>query len=164
MARRVYFAFHYQNDISRVNVVRNSWLTHEGREDAGFFDASLWEKAKKTGDDTIKRMINNGLDGTTVTVFLLGSQTAERKWVRYELEKSYERGNGMLAIRIHKIKNFQGQTALNGANIFDQFHITDSNGTLTYLSSLYPIYDWVDNDGYANLGDWVEKAAKKAGC
>ena len=32
-----------------------------------------------------------------------------------------------------------------------------------YFWQLYPTYDWVDDDGFNNLGDWVEKAAKKAG-
>jgi hypothetical protein len=27
----------------------------------------------------------------------------------------------------------------------------------------YPIYDWVDDDGYKNMGDWIDKAAKAAG-
>lgn len=163
MARRVYFAFHYQNDISRVNVVRNSWLTHKDREAAGFFDASLWEKAKKTGDEGIKRMINNGLDGTSVTVFLLGLETAHRPWVRYELERSHERGNGMLAIRIHFIKNLLGQTSFPGDNIFDTFVTTDAFGRQVHLSSYYPCYDWIVDDGYNNLGTWVQQTAVSAG-
>jgi hypothetical protein len=163
MARRVYFAFHYENDISRVNVVRNSWLTHKDRESAGFFDASLWEKAKKTGDTAIKRMIQDGLDGTSVTVFLLGSETAGRPWVRYELEESHKRGNGMLAIRIHGIKNLQGYVSTAGDNIFNTFWTTDARGQQRYLSDFYPIYDWLGNDGYNNIGEWVEQAARSAG-
>ena len=27
----------------------------------------------------------------------------------------------------------------------------------------YKIYDWVEDGGYKNLGDWIEKAAKQAG-
>ena len=27
----------------------------------------------------------------------------------------------------------------------------------------YRIYDWVEDDGYKNLGDWIEKSAKQAG-
>ena len=46
MARRVFFSFHYERDIWRANVVRNSWVTQD-REAAGFWDASLWEEAKK---------------------------------------------------------------------------------------------------------------------
>ena len=46
MAKRVFFSFHYQDVIDfRANVVRNHKTTkHEG---AGYFDASIWEDAKK---------------------------------------------------------------------------------------------------------------------
>jgi antiphage defense system Thoeris ThsB-like protein len=82
MAKRVYFCFHYQ-DVGdfRANVVRNHWLTKSDREDAGFFDASLWEEARKRGDTAIKRLINSGLDGTSATCILIGSQTYARRWV-----------------------------------------------------------------------------------
>lgn len=163
MARRVYFAFHYQNDISRVNVVRNSWLTHKDRESAGFFDGSLWERAKRTGDNAIKSMILDGLEGTSVTAFLLGSETAHRPWVRYELEESHKRGNGLLAIRIHGIKNFAQQTSWPGPNIFDTFWTTNTSGQREYLSWSYRLYDWVSDNGYSNLGLWVQQAATDAG-
>jgi len=48
MAKRVFFSFHYQDVIDfRANVVRKHWLTKRDREAAGFFDASVWETAKK---------------------------------------------------------------------------------------------------------------------
>lgn len=51
--------FHYQDVIDfRANVVRNHWLTKPDREEAGFFDASIWEKAKKTGALALKRLGN----------------------------------------------------------------------------------------------------------
>lgn len=31
------------------------------------------------------------------------------------------------------------------------------------LSSLFNVYDWVNNDGYSNFGKWVEAAATQAG-
>lgn len=34
MARRVFFSFHYDNDITRSMTVRNSWVT-QGKEAAG---------------------------------------------------------------------------------------------------------------------------------
>ena len=58
MARRVFFSFHYERDIWRANQVRNSWVTQPDRESAGFFDASLWEEAKRKGDAAIKKMID----------------------------------------------------------------------------------------------------------
>ena len=49
MARRVFFSFHYQRDLWRVNVVRNSAMV-DGVSAAGFHDQSLWEETKKRGD------------------------------------------------------------------------------------------------------------------
>ena len=46
MAKRVFFSFHYQDVIDfRANVVRQHKLTKD--DSAGYFDASIWEKAKK---------------------------------------------------------------------------------------------------------------------
>ena len=62
MAKRVFFSFHYQDVIDfRANVVRNHWLTKPDREAAGFFDASIWEDAKKTSSLALKRLINGEL-------------------------------------------------------------------------------------------------------
>lgn len=88
MARRVFFSFHYQDVIDfRANVVRNHWLTKPDREAAGFFDASIWEDAKKTGSIVLKRLINKEVQNTSVTVVLIGSNTYARRWVRYEIIK-----------------------------------------------------------------------------
>ena len=163
MARRVYFAFHYRDVASfRANVVRNSWVTKPDREEAGFFDASLWEKTKKKGDDAIKRLINKALEGTSVTVLLIGKETSGRKWVKYEIKKSHERGNGLLGVYIHNIKDKYGYSDTKGGNPFDYFYI-EQDGKKVYLSEIYPTYDWVNEDGYRNFAGWVEKAAQKAG-
>jgi hypothetical protein len=161
MARRVFFSFHYERDIWRANVVRNSWVTQEDREAAGFWDASLWEEAKKRGHEAIKRMIDSALEGTSVTAVLIGAETAGREWVKYEIKKSHENGNGLLGVYIHNIKDQDGNTDTEGSNPFDNFYI-EENGKRTYLSAIYPTYDWVNDDGYENFGDWVEEAAKKA--
>ena len=113
MARRVFFSFHYQNDVWRANQIRNSHIV-DGTAAAGFQDASLWEKTKKEGDEAIKRLINKGLENTTVTVVLIGSQTANRKYVRYEIEQSIARGNGLLGVFIHNLKDQDGKTTTKG--------------------------------------------------
>ncbi len=94
--RRTFFSFHYQEDVSRAHVVRNSWVTKDEREDAGFFDASVFESKKRAGEETLKRFLTDALDGTTVTAVLIGAQTALRPWVRYELVRSFQRGSGIL--------------------------------------------------------------------
>ena len=74
MARRCFFSFHYQDVIDfRANVVRNHNITKD--DNGGFFDASIWETAKKQGDIALKRLINGGLNNTSATVVLIGSST-----------------------------------------------------------------------------------------
>jgi hypothetical protein len=96
MAKRVYFAFDYE-DVSdfRANVVRNHNFTG-GVEKAGYFDASMWEEAKKKDPTSLKRLINAELENTSVTAVLIGSGTYARRWVRYEIVKSIERGNKVI--------------------------------------------------------------------
>jgi len=161
VARRVFFSFHYQRDIWRVNVVRNSWVTQD-REAAGFWDASLWEEAKKKGDEAIKKMIDEGLKNTSVTVVLIGKETSGRRWVRYEIQKSHSDGKGLFGVHIHGIKDSNGRTDEKGDNYFGEIGV-DANGKSVFFWQLYPTYDWVDDDGYNNFGKWVEKAAKAAG-
>lgn len=162
MARRVFFSFHYERDVWRAGPVRNSWVTKSDREEAGFWDAAAWEEVKKKGEDAIKRWIDKYLEGTSVTIVLIGAETASREWVQYEIKKSHERGNGLLGIYIHNIKDQYGRTDSKGKNPFGEFYI-EENGRKTYLSEIYPTYDWVNDDGYYYLGDWVEKAAKNVG-
>lgn len=160
MARRVFFSFHYERDIWRANVVRNSWMTHPHREAAGFWDASLWEQAKCKGRKVVHRMIDNALYNTSVTAVLVGAETYCREYVQYEISESYRCEKGMIGIYIHNIGDRNRTIDWKGANPFSE--LCDSGNGLN-LSELFPIYDWVHNDGYHNLGDWVEEAACAAG-
>jgi len=146
MARRVFFSFEYEHDISRANVVRNSWVT-QGKEAAGFVDAAAFEKVKKGGDTAIKKWIRDQLKGTSVTVVLVGLHTCSSKYVKYEIEQSIEKGNGLLGIDISKIKDFNCKT-------------TDR---CDKIPKGYPFYLWNNDEERKNLGNWIEKAAKKAG-
>ena len=162
MARRVFFTFHYQRDIWRVNVVRNHWLTKANARSAGYWDHSLWEETKKKGDEAIRKMINDGLVGSSVTTILIGLKTAGRKWIDYEIKQSVERGNGIIGVYIHQIANKVGTTDKKGHNPLDDWTI-NQNGQNATLLSIYPTYDWKANNGYKNFAAWVEKAAKRAG-
>src|SRR4051794_4003364 len=116
MARRTFFSFHYVPDVHRAQVVRKSWVTKPDREDAGFFDSSVFESKKRTSDDALKRFLNDGLVGSSVTCVLIGTETAWRRWVRYELLRSFYEGKGIFGISIHTIARFNEGTALAGPN------------------------------------------------
>lgn len=161
--RRVFFSFHYQRDLWRVNQIRNSgqpWLNKQ--ESYGFWDSSLWESAKLQGEAAIKRLIDQGMRNTGVTVVLIGTETSQRKYVRYEIEQSHVNRKGLLGVYIHKLGDRNGYTSSKGKNPFDNWHIT-RNGRKVLLSEIYPTYDWVSDDGYNNLGSWVQQAAVAAG-
>lgn len=145
MARRVFFSFKYE-DVSRAMVVRNSWVT-QGTEAAGFIDAADFEKVRRNGDQAIKNWIDNQLKDTSVTVVLVGEKTCESRWVKYEIEQSIKRGNGLLGIDVSKIKDLQGNTSERCGEI----------------PQGYPFYLWFKENGYENMGNWIEKAAKAAG-
>ncbi len=144
--RKVFFSFKYKDDVSRAMVVRNSWVT-QGKEAAGFIDEADFEKVKRQGDTAIKHWIDSQLKGTSVTVVLVGQRTCNSRWIKYEIRKSIEIGNGLLGIDVSKINDLQGNTSKRCGEI----------------PKGYPFYLWNRDDGYNNMGDWIEKAAKQAG-
>jgi MTH538 TIR-like domain (DUF1863) len=141
--RHVYFAFHYENDIWRVNQVRKSGLLF-GAKSVGFADRSLWEKAKTKGRGALEKLILSGLEGTSATVVLIGEETADRAWVDFEIEQSYERNNALVGIRIH--------------HLADQYGSASRRGRVPALLKKIgaPIHEWDANPH--DLGDWVEQA------
>jgi hypothetical protein len=157
VARRTFFCFHYQNDIFRANVVRNHWVTQRDSNKKYntrlFWDGSLWEEVKRNGDEAIKAAIDEGLKNTSVTVVLIGEQTYARKYVKYELERSYEDGKGLLGVYIGRIDDIHGNAGINGPNPFDY----------VWFPNIYRTYYWYSDKGYENFSDWVEQAAIDAG-
>ena len=160
MARRVFFSFHYERDAWRAAQVRNSWVTKREGETV-FFDAADWEQVKSKGEDATRNWIDSQLEGTSVTVLLIGSETSEREYVVYEIKQSYRRGNGILGVYIHNLKDQQGRTDNKGKNPLDSLYI-EKDGQRTDLSQIYHTYDWVNDDGYNRIADWIEEAGQKA--
>lgn len=120
MTKRVFFSFHYKDVIDfRANVVRNHWAVKGDREEAGYFDASVWEEAKKENEIGLKRLINGALENTSATCVLVGSDTYAREWVRYEIIRSIYRGNRVFGVHINKIKGKDQKTKSNGPNPFE---------------------------------------------
>ncbi len=157
MARRVFFSFHYQNDWWRVWQVRKHNQFKKVAGDVNnaelFINRDNWEEVKRQGDGAIKREINEGMKYTSVTVVLIGQETYDRRYVKYEIERSEEQGRGLLGVYIGRLKDDKGNYGANGPN---PFHYAS-------LDYSYPVYDWVNNDGYNNFSDWVEQAAIDAG-
>lgn len=145
MARKVFFSFKY-DDVQRAMNVRNSNVI-TGAIKSGFIDKADFEQVERQGDSAIKNWIDRQLDGTSVTVVLVGANTDKSRWVRYEIQQSIARGNGILTIDISKIADLQGNTT----------------ACCALRVSGYNHYLWNNGNGRENLGAWVEAAAKAAG-
>jgi len=153
MARKTFFSFHYERDAWRAANVRNSGVLSKDDE-AGFIDAADWEELKRKGDAAIQKWIKEQLNNTTVTAVLIGAETADREWVLYEIRESWKRGNAVIGVRIHGVKNQDGKTDTAGPNPLDTILFDDD----TPMSSVCKIYDWVADEGREHLGEWLENA------
>jgi hypothetical protein len=143
MARRVFYSFHYDNDCWRTQQVRNIGMI-EGSKPVS---ANEWEQVKKGGNGAIEQWIKDQLSGRSCTVVLVGSETANRKWVRHEIVESWNAKKGVVGIRIHNLKNSDGLQSAPGPNPFDR--ITLGNGD-EKLSSLVKLYRGLDRRGCRN--------------
>lgn len=126
MARRTFFSFHYVPDVWRAMNVRNSWVVRPQDADEqapGFFDGSVFEAKKRESDTALKSFLRDGLQRTSVTCVLAGSDTWSRRWVRYEIARSVVRGNGLLTVDIHTIGNRKGETSVRGADPLAQMGV-----------------------------------------
>ena len=146
MARRVFFSFDYNLDW-KVNQIR-SMPNIIGTAAAGFQDASLWEEAEKKSVNSLRLIIDNGLQNTSVTVVCVTYGTSTRRWINYEIDKSLEKGNGLVAIQIHHLRDQNRDTGSPGA-IPKQI---EANGFKAYKYS-----------NKESLERWIEEAARIAG-
>lgn len=158
MARRVFYSFHYKPDNWRASQVRNAGVV-EGNTPVSDND---WEKITGKGDSAIQKWIDDQLNGKSCAVVLIGSATAGRKWIKYEIEKAWNDGKGLLGIYVHNLKNSSGDQDSKGRNPFDDFTMKRDNKKLSsivkaydppYTGSTY-VYDHIKN----NIANWVEEA------
>jgi hypothetical protein len=151
MARKVFYSFHYKPDAWRTSQVRNIGKI-EGNKPASDND---WETVTKGGDEAIKKWINGQLEGRSCTIVLIGAETAGRKWIKYEIDKSWNDGKGVLGIYIHNLKDANGNQTTKGKNPF-----ADVNFKGTPLSSIVKAYEPPSTDSkevYNYISDNIEK-------
>ncbi|MBT53688.1 MAG: hypothetical protein CMF72_09865 [Mameliella sp.] len=160
MARKCFYSFHYIPDNWRVSKVRNIGAI-EGNKPAADND---WESVKKGGDEAIKKWISDQMSGRTCTIVLIGSQTANRKWINHEIIKSWDDGRGVVGIYIHGITDSNDNTSAKGSNPFDYIGYGSSGKMLSSIVKCYDPqgadskarYNWIST----HLANAVEEAVK----
>lgn len=123
--RKVFFSFHFEEDILRASIIRNSWRLRPGRKPStsNFYDKSLWESSKREGADSLKQLIRKGMAGSSVTCVLAGTHTWERPWVRFEIAHSLWIGNGLFGACVHNVNDANVGPSKPGLNPFDHMSL-----------------------------------------
>jgi len=157
MKRKVFYSFQYMPDACRASQVRNIGVV-EGNAPALDND---WEAVKRGGDAAIQNWINNQLDGRSCTVVLIGKDTADRKWINYEITKSWEDEKGILGIYIHNLKDLDGKQSTKGRNPFDYVRFSNGEKLSRHIKTYDPpysdskkVYSYISE----NLAKWIEEA------
>lgn len=150
----VFYSFHFDNDVMRVQQIRNIGIL-EGNSPASPND---WERLKRTGEAAVKRWIDDNMKYKRCVIVLIGSHTADRHWVQYEIQKAWHEGRALFGIYIHNLRCPRNGISGKGKNPFDYFQV--ENGTK--LSSLVRCYNPNPRSAYDdiknNIENWIDLA------
>lgn len=157
--RQIFYSFHYKPDCWRASQVRNIGAI-EGNKPASDND---WEEISKS-EDAIKRWIKGQMEYRSCTIILVGKETANRKWINYEIVQSWKAGMGVVAIHVCGLKNYDGYITTQGDNPFNYISYGNDGKKLSSIAKCYnpaganskERYDWISR----NISAMVEEAIK----
>lgn len=155
MAKKVFYSFHFDNDVMRVQQIRNIGAIEDNKP----VSANEWETVRRESNFAIEKWIDGNMKYRNCVIVLVGAETSGRKWVKHEIKKAWKEGRGLVGIYIHNLKCPRNGYGRQGTNPFDQFTIGD-----TKLSSIVRCYNPNSYDAYGdiknNLEGWVDEAIK----
>ena len=154
--RRGFYSFDYKRDAWRAAQIRNMKLV-DGNSPV---TDNAWETVTRGGNAAIRRWINDQMKGRTCTIVLIGHKTAGRKWINYEIKKSWDDQKGLLGIYIDILKDQRSKIVPRGRNPFEEFSVDNAN--LSDIVKVYGARFRYSKNLYAhirkNIADWVEEA------
>ncbi len=160
MAHKVFYSFNYAADLARVAPIRALGVV-DGNASVPEKD---WAALTKAGEVAMQRWIDSQLAGRECTIVLIGANTAGRRWIRYEIEKSWAEKKGLLGIHIHNLTDNAGAKSAKGKNPFDGLTV---KSTGAYLAKIVKTYEPLPTENRAicnylnmNLAKWVEDAIR----
>ena len=164
--RQIFYSFHFANDFWRTQQIRNIGSI-DGNNPVS---ANQWEEIKRKGEDSIKKWIEDNLKYKSCLVVLVGSETAFRKWVIYEIERAWNLNKGVVGIYIHNLKDQNGKTSYQGCNPFDYLTMERDGKKLSDIVNLYIPSAFYPADYslstsqavYRNISDNIENCIEEA--
>jgi len=148
--RQIFYSFHYDNDVLRVAQIRSIGALEDNKP----VSDNEWETVKSGGDRAIENWIDNNMRYRSCVVVLVGSDTANRRWVRYEIEKAWNEDKGLFGIFIQNINCPRNGKCDQGLNPFEQVAATRGKRIKCYNPDSWDAYNDIRN----NIEKWVEEA------
>lgn len=153
--KRVFYSFHFDNDVMRVQLIRNIGSLEENKP----VNPNEWEKVRARGNAAIEQWIQDNMSHRQCVVVLIGSETYKRPWVQYEIEKAWRDKRGVVGVYIHNLKCARNGTCNQGLNPFDYLTIP---GSTAKMSTVVKCYNPSSLNAYGeianNLDRWVDEA------
>ena len=156
MSRHVFFSLHYDADRARAELIRKLPGLTPNLE----AKPSEWATIKRTGEFAFKRWLEQQLRGRSCSVVLIGTDTAQRPAIQYEIKRSWELRLGLVGVHVHALRDAQGAQGVKGRSPFDA-----PACTLGAQAALIRVYDQPETDSKLayrfiadNLAQWVEQA------
>ncbi len=150
----VFYSFHFDNDVMRVQQVRNIGVI-EGNQPASPND---WEQIKRKGKAAVQNWIDENMKYKRCVIVLVGTETTNREWVRYEIEKAWNDGKALFGIYIHNLKCPRTGTCKKGSNPFDTFTFNDGSKLSSVINCYDPNPMYAYNDIASNMETWINTA------
>jgi hypothetical protein len=158
MPRACFYSFHYKPDSQRAAQVRQI-RGIDGNRPATDND---WESVARGGETAIKNWIERQMKGKSCTVVLVGSNSANRKWINHEIVKSWNEGMGVVGIHIYGLKNLNGEISVKGRNPFDYITHNPTKKRLSSIAKCYTPAGANSKERYAWISKHLVNAVEEA--
>jgi hypothetical protein len=162
--RKAFFSFNFA-DIMRVNVVRDAWKVVNPESPLGgrtFYDSSLWERRQIEDPETVKRLIREGVGYTSAVCVLVGTETALRRWVRYEIARAVIDKRGLLAVHLNGIRHHNLLVPhVRGPNPLASMAVGKIQANNVLLPPVYYLFEYTQQ-GWVRYGDYTSPVSLPA--
>lgn len=163
--RRVFFSFQFKQDVFRVQQIRNIGSI----DDETLLVPNAWETLKRQGNEAIIKWIDNSMAGRSCIIVLIGEDTANSKWVKYEILKAVSLKKPIFGIYIHNLKCPEAKRqnpsssgkSNQGINPFSLINITGDSPLSDSIVCHNPNFNDAYNDIKNNIARWIEEAIKQ---
>ena len=115
-------------------------------------------------DSKFSHWIKEQMKYRSCTVVLVGKDTANRKWINYEIVESWNSGMGVVGIHIYGLKDNDGYITTKGDNPFDYIDYGDDGAKLSSIVKCYTPggnnskerYEWISKYLSAAVGEAIK--------